>query len=305
MTILEFIKEFSDEEKCKEYFRDVRMKQGVKCKKCGCTNHYWLQNKWQFQCKECSFRTTLRSGTIMENSRLPYSKYFLIILYMTSTKKGMSASEMQRQIRHQRYQTVWEIMHRVREVMGKRDAMYELTDMVEFDEGYFEIEVAEQIKKKLKRGKGSQRQANVAVMAESVPLEDPETGEIFKSCRFFKMEVLDTHKAETVDRTIKDSFSDSCIVFSDKSTSYLNISDFIEAHVVEKSSVETTCETLKWVHIAISNAKRNFLGVYHKIKGKHLQNYLNEFVYKLNRRYFKSIFERFIIAAVFPFGKLA
>lgn len=304
MTILEFIKEFSDEEKCKAYFRDVRMKQGVKCKKCGCTNHYWLQNKWQFQCKTCSFRTTLRSGTIMENSRLPYSKYFLIILYMTSTKKGMSASEMQRQIGHQRYQTVWEIMHRIREVMGKRDALYELTDMVEFDEAYFKIEVSEKVKKKLKRGKGSQQQANVAVMAESVPLEDLETGEIFKSCRFFKMEVLDSHKSGTIDKTVKNSFSDSCIVFSDKSTSYLNISDFIEAHVVEKSSVETTCETLKWVHIAISNAKRNLLGVYHKIKGKHLQNYLNEFVYKLNRRYFKSIFERFIIAAVFPFGKL-
>jgi hypothetical protein len=66
---------------------------------------------------------------------------------------------------------------------------------------------------------------------------------------------------------------------------------------------ETKSTTLKWVHIAIANAKRNFLGIYHKIKGKYLQNYLNEFVYKLNRRYFKdAMFDRLIIASVFNYG---
>ncbi|MDG1915020.1 MAG: transposase, partial [Crocinitomix sp.] len=60
---------------------------------------------------------------------------------------------------------------------------------------------------------------------------------------------------------------------------------------------ETTKTTLKWVHIAISNAKRNFLGVYHKIKGKYLQNYLNEFCYKLNRKYFgERLFDRLTLA---------
>jgi len=66
--------------------------------------------------------------------------------------------------------------------------------------------------------------------------------------------------------------------------------------MTEKSNEQTTKETLKWVHIAISNAKRNFVGNYHKIK-KNLQLYLNEFVYKLNRRYFgERIFDRLVIA---------
>ncbi len=71
-------------------------------------------------------------------------------------------------------------------------------------------------------------------------------------------------------------------------------------HVTEKSSEqESTEETLKWVHIAISNAKRNLLGNYHKIKGKYLQLYLDEFVYKLNRRYFEDrLFERVVIANI-------
>lgn len=58
---------------------------------------------------------------------------------------------------------------------------------------------------------------------------------------------------------------------------------------------------LKWVHIAISNTKRNFLGIYHKINGRYLQYYLDEFVYKLNRRNFKSIFERLVVASVYPY----
>jgi hypothetical protein len=68
-----------------------------------------------------------------------------------------------------------------------------------------------------------------------------------------------------------------------------------------KKSDPISKETLKWVHIAISNVKRNFLGVYHKIKGENLQRYLNEFVYKLNRRYFNSVFERLLVASVFPY----
>jgi hypothetical protein len=81
--------------------------------------------------------------------------------------------------------------------------------------------------------------------------------------------------------------------------SHVDIADFVELHATEKSNYQTTKETLKWVHITIGNAKRNLLGNYHKIKRKHLQLYLDEFVYKLNRRYFgERIFDRLIIANI-------
>jgi len=301
MKIVEFIEHFSDEVTCMEYFRDIRIKEGVVCKKCGCKKHYWLQGKWQFQCSHCKFRTTLKSGTVMENSRLSFRKWFLLMLLMTSTKKGISACEMQRQLGHKRYRTIWEIMHRLREVMGKRDDLYQLTDMVEFDEGFFTIETDKKIKENLKRGKGSQRQQNVAVMAESVPLEDINKGKVSKHCRYFKMKVMDSQDSKGTDKVIKLSLDSQTIVFSDKSTSYFDIGEYVEVHIMEKSSKKTTVNTLKWVHIAISNAKRNLLGVYYKIKGKYLQNYLNEFVYKLNRRYFKSVFTRLVVACIYPY----
>ena len=61
----------------------------------------------------------------------------------------------------------------------------------------------------------------------------------------------------------------------------------------EKSDKKVTKTTIKWVHIEISNPKRTLLGVFHKIKGKYLQLYLNEFCYKLNSRHFTSrVFDR-------------
>jgi MFS superfamily sulfate permease-like transporter len=185
--------------------------------------------------------------------------------------------------------------------MGKRDSLYQLTDMVEFDEGYFEKATPEKTREKLKRGRGSQRQTNVAVMAESVPLEDIETGKISKHCRYFKMKALETHLANEINEVLANSITLQSVVFTDKSTSYIDMSDFMEVHIAEKSSKQTTIETLQWVHIAISNAKRNLLGVYHKINGEYLQSYLDEFVYKLNRRYFKSVFERLVVASVYPY----
>ena len=115
------------------------------------------------------------------------------------------------------------------------------------------------------------------------------------------MEVLDSQQSDSINSFIEDKISSKSILFSDQSTSYQDIQKFVELHIAEKSSIETTTKTLKWVHIAISNAKRNFLGVYHKINSNYLQNYFNEFIYKLKRRFCGDLFEQVIIAAVFPY----
>jgi hypothetical protein len=218
---------------------------------------------------------------------------------MSATKKSFSAKEIQRQLGLKRYEPVWAMIHKIRLAMGKRDAQYQLKDMVEMDEGYFTVESSSRDKKERKRGRGSQAKAIVSLMAESTPLEDPETGKVERHCRYFKAKVLQEGGSEAIDKTLQESIEEKTIVFSDKSTSYVNIADYVELHIQEKSSPETTLGTLKWVHIAISNAKRNFLGVYHKIKGKYLQRYLDEFIYKLNRRYFgEKLFDRLVLASI-------
>jgi len=299
VNIIKFIEEFPDEKSCKDHFRKIREHEGIVCKKCGCTKHYWLKAKHQWQCSECNFRTTLRSGTMMENAKLPYRKWYLAMAFMSFSKKGLSAKELQRQLGHSRYESIWSMMHRIRQAMGQRDNMYDLAGMIEFDEGYFTTHSCKSKNQKLKRGKGSQKKTNVAVMAESTPLEDIETGETDRHCRYFKMKVLKGHDSKEIDKVISENIDEKSIVFSDKSKSYVDISKYIDVHVSEKSNRKTTTKTLPWVHIAISNAKRTLLGIYHKTKGKYLQLYLDEFCYKLNRRYFgNSLFDRLAVAMV-------
>ena len=109
--------------------------------------------------------------------------------------------------------------------------------------------------------------------------------------------MLETQKADSINAYLEESVNIVSIVFSDKSKSNVHISDFVDEHYTEKSIKETTNSSLKWGHIAISNQKRNFLGVYQKIEGKHLQLYINEFCYKLNTRYFTNLlFKRLSIA---------
>lgn len=298
MNLFSFTANFGSEESCRLHFKEERDKIGVQCK-CGSNEHYWIKSVWSYECKKCRSRTSLRSGTIMQSSNLSFLVWYKTMFLMTATKKGFSSKEIQKQLGLKRYEPVWAMVHKLRKAMGKRDARYTLEGMIEFDEGYFTVESSEIEQEKGIRGRGAAGKSNVAIMAESTPLEDLETGKKSSQCRYFKAKVLPDHTSGLINETVKESISEKSILFSDKSTSYIDIADYVEIHITEKSNKETTTETLKWVHIAISNAKRNFLGNYHKIKGKYLQLYLNEFVYKLNRRYFEEkMFDRLVIAGI-------
>ena len=300
MNIFSFTAEFDSEETCRNHFKSERDKIGVSCKRCSHTQHYWIKSQWSYECKKCRSRTSLRSGTIMQSSNLSFMIWYKTMFLLTATKKGFSSKEIQRQLGLKRYEPVWSMVHKLRKAMGARDDRYTLEGMIEMDEGYFTIAASEQERKNQKAGRGSKTKSKVMVIAESTVLEDIETGKLAGQCRYFKAKVLDNHDADETDKTFKKAIAyEKTIVFTDKSTSYVNIADYVEIHISKRSSESTTKETLKWVHITISNAKRNFVGIYHKMKKRYLQLYLNEFVYKLNRRYFgEKIFDRLVTANI-------
>jgi hypothetical protein len=124
----------------------------------------------------------------MESAKLSFYKWYLCMAFMRSTKKSVSALEMQRQLNHKRYKTIWVLMLKIRAGIGKRDDKYNLSGAIELDEGYFEV--ATPNAKKLKRGRGSQSKTNVAVMAESTHLEDIHFGKKTSQFRYAKMKAL-------------------------------------------------------------------------------------------------------------------
>ena len=300
MKIFDFISEYPYEESCKKKFKTIRDKEGVVCRKCGGKEHYWKQDKWQYECKRCRTRTTLRSGTVMHGSQLPFRYWFIAIHLLTSTKKSFSALELQRQLGHKYYEPIWGMLHKLRMAMGKRDEKYNLSGQIELDDGFFTTERPSESKAiKLKRGRGSQKKTKVLVMAESKEVKGKTTKQGKpRKVGYLKMQVIENLKAETITNKVKKSVSKETELLTDASTSYVNLSKVVKQHKSIVIPKEKIGEVLPWVHIAISNAKRMILDIYNNVKPEYLQSYLNEFCYKFNRRYFgEALFDRLLFAS--------
>ena len=304
MNLIKFIESFPDESSCRIKFKEFRDEQGVICRKCGSKDHYWLKTVEQYQCKQCKTRTSLRSGTVMQASNLPFRHWFIAIHLLTGTKKTFSALELQRQIGHKFYEPIWYMLQKLRMTMGSRDSKYQLDKIVELDEGFFEsVDTEKDDDKKStpkKRGRGSQKQTKVMVMASTVHVFN----KIKKynkptKFRFVRMIVVDNLKGQTVGVKVSENIKYDTVVKTDNYSSYSKIKENVWCHIPQKVNPKDAGKVLPWVHTMISNAKRTLLGVHHMISTKYAQNFLNEFCYKVNRRNFgEQIFDRLLIACV-------
>ena len=236
MNLLDFSSYFPNEESCIEHFKLQREKVGICCKKCNNKTHYWKKDKVAFQCKKCGYRTALRSGTVLENSHLPYLHWYKAILMLSATKKTFSANEIQNQLRHDVYSPIWNMLHKIRAVMGKRDSRYKLTEFIEIDEGFFETINADNKKDiDLKRGRGSQRQAKVLVLVESKPVIVKSLKNKHKPDRLaghIKMIVMQDLKANSINKEVKAVVDGETVVLSDGYNGYNKLKLIIKQHRV-------------------------------------------------------------------------
>jgi len=301
MKILKFFENYPDEMSCKLAYKAKREAHGIVCKKCGSDSHKWKKKRMQWECKQCAYRTTLKSGTVMEHSKMSFQYWFIAMHFLTSTTKSFSAKEIQKQLGHNRYEPIWSMLHKIRSVMGIRDQSYTLIGDVEIDEGFFEtVSINRSKDEKLKRGRGSQKQTAVFVSAESKEVLSAEITPKYqkkKRLGFVKMTVINSLKKKEIASVVKATIEKGSCLTADGSNSYNDLkTDYqLDSKVVPKQEVS---KVLPWVHTAISNAKRLLLDVHHRIDDDYLQNYLNEFCYKLNRRYFSNLFDRILNVAV-------
>ena len=301
MNLIKFTEQYLYEASCKARIKVLREECGIVCVRCGHKEHYWKKDKDMYECKKCHFRTSLKSGTVMHKSKLPFSYWLLAFHFITATRKGFSTKEIQRQLGHKRYQPIWHMVHKIRSCMGKREGSYLLNGTIELDEGFFSVEVPEEEKDKpRKRGRGNQSKATVLVMIESEPDEKhPDKGKGRKA-GYLKMKVITNLKSETVTHQVDEHVSSHSRLDTDDSTSYTQLKTVVSEHYpVKVTDKKQVGKIFPWVHIAIANAKRWILNNAHDIKREFLQLYLNEFCYKFNRRYFgENLFDKLLIAAV-------
>ena len=314
MKLLEFHKNFPDEESCRLHWKQNREEQGIVCKHCKGKEHKWNEKHKYWICKKCYFRTSLKNGTVMQNSNLKFRDWYIAMHLLTSTKHAFSAKELQKELDKKRYEPCWAMLHKLRNAMGERDENYVLQEFLEFDEAFFSTfsnytkkEKREQISNTailLKRGKGSQKKSKVLVMTESKPAseEEQKLGGYKKSRKInhVKMIVVEDLKKETINAEVEKNIDKNSEVRTDGSNSYADLKKKVKKHdfKVLKTSADVN-SFLPWVHTMVSNAKRTILGIHYLVGKGYIQQYLNEFCYKINRRFFgEKIFDRIIVAAI-------
>jgi len=300
MNLINFIEQYPDEASCKAKFKEFREQAGVFCIHCSSKEHYWKSDKACYECKHCGYRQGLKTNTVMHKSKLPFRYWFIAMHLLTATRKSFSAKELQRQLGHKRYQPIWHMAHKLRSAMGARDGEYILAGRIELDEGYFSTEIpVSQKDEALKRGRGSQKKSKVLVMAESEIVENPEKGKKARRVGYLKMKVIEDLQADTINEQVQKLAANVTTIDSDASTSYVDLKKFVPQHNANVIPKDKIGEDLPWVHIAISNAKRQILNTFHDVKPEFLQKYLDEFCYKFNRRYFgEALFGRLLVACV-------
>ena len=246
----------------------------------------------------------LKQGTVMENSDICYRKWLWGLNFMSLTKKGFSALEMQSLIGHKRYEPIWLMMQKIRISMGNRDNKYTLDGFIEMDEGFFEGHR----KKEDSMGQSSkpvieldrQVKAIVAVSTEDITPNDQRKHRHNTKAGFVKMSVVSSLCKIEVTCESEKMIQKSATVITDGRRCYSGLKDICTSHqaivVQDKKKVS---KLFPWVHTAISNAKKKLLGLHHQVKDDYMQNYLNEFCYKFNRRHFgENLFDRLVVAAL-------
>src|SRR5947208_679518 len=130
---LEFNARFGTDEQCREYLFRARWPDGFSCDGCGHDHAYTLRTRLVYECVACRKQHSLLAGTIFEQTKTALARWFLAVYLVTSSKGGIAAAELQRQLGFGSYQTAWTWLHKLRKAMVRPDRE-PLAGRVEADE---------------------------------------------------------------------------------------------------------------------------------------------------------------------------
>jgi len=294
MTLIEINEMFSTQERCVELLRRLRWPDGVDCPRCHAKQVSFLEGHDRFWCSECSYQFSVTSNTIFHDSHLPMQKWFLAVLLLCESRKGMSANQLKRMLGVS-YKTAWYLCHRIRAAMAEQDRPM-LDGIVEMDETYVGG-----------KQKGFQDKPGHGRSTKQIVIGIRQRG---GELRFFHAKDA---KSGTLQQFIRDNVSEDVeVIITDEYNAYPNaMGTFKPRHktIKHKSGVYVDGNVhTNTVENAFSLLKRGILGTWHKISPKHLAAYLDEMTFRFNRRKRSDLFmdtlRHMVTAPVLTFQKL-
>lgn len=270
MTLIEWQAKYSDERSCLFHLAELRWPEGYRCCQCNHESYYFIEGYRRFECRSCGEQTSVTAGSLFHATKLPLVKWFTAIYFVSVDKGGISASRLAKYI-DVHWTTARNMLKRIRRCMADRDGQYLLSGLIELDDALVGGKTTGG-----KRGRGAEGKTAILVACE----HDAQ----HQKAGFLKMTVVEHVNSEAV----KD-FSDNAIESGQdlRTDGSPTLKTLEGTHRVESLVIppQETHKWLPWVHIAIANLKRFLLGTFHGVSGAHLQEYLDEFCYRFNRRW--------------------
>jgi len=285
-SVISLTSYFTSDEKCKQAIIQSRWSDGdVVCPYCG-GHHCVVRKDGKFRCKHCGKNFSCLVGTIFENTKLPLIKWFLAMYFISSHKKGISSYQLATNIEVTQT-TAWYMLQKVRLLYPQSDAdAFEGT--VECDEVY--IGGKEKWKHKSMRtpktqGRSTKTKTPVFGMMERSTFEN-EKGEIENITYVHAFVVENTNRA-TLQPIIQQFVADGSRVITDELSAYNGLADLGYTHAVvahgaeEYANGDVFTNSIEgfWSHF-----RRMIVGCYHDVSDEHLQQYIDEAVYRWNTR---------------------
>jgi transposase-like protein len=292
-TLLEFQAQFPDEASCWSYLRQARWPQGFRCSRCGGRGSHCLVARRLEQCRSCRYQGSVTAGTVFHGTRVPLRVWFLGIFFLARHKTGISARQFQRDTGLGSYQTAWTLLHKLRSGLTAHPAQC-LNGDVEADETY----IGGHRPGQLGRGVGK---TGVAIAVERRA----------KTAGKVRLAVIPRATTAVLTSFVHASIQpQESTVFTDAWGAYVALRDLGIDHRPRKGGHgRQSVHRLPWAHTVFGNLKTWLRGTFHGVSPKHLQRYLDEFVFRFDRRWketelFIRVLHRALDTAPCPYHQL-
>jgi len=270
-TLIEFMQFYPTEDACRQAIFEHRWPEGFLCPRCGHRQAWHLRRRDLYECAACHYQVSLIAGTVFQHSRTELRKWLLAIWLLAATKKAPSAAELARQL-GVTAKTAWLMRRKITHAMARREGELLLAGIVELDEGF----LGGKHSGPASRGRRQPHKTMVAIAAEQRP--DGGLGRAH-------MCVIEDASAASLNEAAAATIGAGSLVRTDGWNGYSGLAGTGYGHQARNLPTGADIDDwLPWSHIVLSNFKRWTLDAFHGVSAAHLQAYLDEFCYRLNRR---------------------
>jgi transposase-like protein len=288
-SLPEFQRLFPDEAACAAYLERARWGDQFICDHCGTPDEpYRFANRSGVcRCRHCNHDTSLTAGTIMERTHTPLSVWFWAAYLVASQTPGMSAVQFQRQLGLSRYETAFQILHKLRAGMVRPDQ-----DRIGGNVGEH-VEADETLVGGRTRGKG-RGVHDMVLVAGAVEVRQRKRGGSLNKRRTgryagrVRLAVAPDRSAKSLVGFIERVVTPGATIITDDWSSYATLGKrgYLHTPVPERGAMQVAETFLPIIHLVFSNLKTWLRGIHHGVSPQHLQAYLNEFTFRFNRRFY-------------------